>query len=101
RREHYQTRCQYHNLVNQERDGQATSCADAKTDAAIRDHVGVPGARRHAGGTERAVSAPLRVGFVGLGDMGGAIVTRLLAAGLPVTLWARRPESLRQFGSGR
>jgi 3-hydroxyisobutyrate dehydrogenase-like beta-hydroxyacid dehydrogenase len=33
--------------------------------------------------------------------MGGAIVTRLLAAGLPVTLWARRPESLRQFDSGR
>jgi 3-hydroxyisobutyrate dehydrogenase len=50
---------------------------------------------------EKAVSAALRVGFVGLGDMGGAIVTRLLAAGLPVTLWARRPESLRQFESGR
>jgi 3-hydroxyisobutyrate dehydrogenase len=47
------------------------------------------------------VSAALRVGFVGLGDMGSAIVTRLLAAGLPVTLWARRPDSLRQFGSAR
>jgi 3-hydroxyisobutyrate dehydrogenase len=50
---------------------------------------------------EKAVSAALRVGFIGLGDMGGAIVTRLLAADLPVTLWARRPESLRQFESGR
>jgi 3-hydroxyisobutyrate dehydrogenase len=49
----------------------------------------------------KAVSAALRVGFVGLGDMGGAIVTRLLAGDLPVTLWARRPESLRQFESGR
>jgi 3-hydroxyisobutyrate dehydrogenase len=29
------------------------------------------------------------------------MVSRLLAAGLPVTLWARRPESLRQFESGR
>jgi 3-hydroxyisobutyrate dehydrogenase len=47
------------------------------------------------------VSTPLRVGFVGLGDMGSAIVTRLLAAGLPVTLWARRADSLRQFESGR
>jgi 3-hydroxyisobutyrate dehydrogenase-like beta-hydroxyacid dehydrogenase len=43
----------------------------------------------------------VRVGFVGLGDMGGAIATRLMAAGLPVTLWARRPESLRQFEPGR
>src|ERR1700748_3299884 len=50
---------------------------------------------------EKAVNAALRVGFVGLGDMGGAIVTRLLAADLPLTLWARRPESLRQFESGR
>jgi 3-hydroxyisobutyrate dehydrogenase len=33
--------------------------------------------------------------------MGGAIATRLLAAGFPVTLWARRPESLRQFEPGR
>lgn len=46
------------------------------------------------------MSAALRVGFVGLGDMGGAMATRLIAAGLPVTLWARRPESLRQFEPG-
>ncbi|HEX3781275.1 MAG TPA: NAD(P)-dependent oxidoreductase [Pseudonocardiaceae bacterium] len=47
------------------------------------------------------MNASLRVGFVGLGDMGGAIAARLLAAGLPVTLWARRPESLRQFEPDR
>jgi 3-hydroxyisobutyrate dehydrogenase-like beta-hydroxyacid dehydrogenase len=33
--------------------------------------------------------------------MGGAMVTRLLAAGLPTTLWARRAQSLRQFESDR
>jgi 3-hydroxyisobutyrate dehydrogenase len=34
-----------------------------------------------------------RVGFIGLGDMGGAIAGRIVAAGFPTTLWARRQES--------
>lgn len=42
-------------------------------------------------------SATVDVGFIGLGDMGGALVTRILAAGFPTTLWARRPEALEPF----
>jgi len=38
-----------------------------------------------------------KVGFVGLGDMGGPIAQRILDAGFPTTLWARRPESLKPF----
>lgn len=38
-----------------------------------------------------------RVGFVGLGDMGGAIAGRIMSAGFPVTLWARREVSYAQF----
>jgi len=38
-----------------------------------------------------------RVGFIGLGDMGGAIVTRIIGAGFPTVLWARRPEALAAF----
>lgn len=47
------------------------------------------------------MTAAVRAGFIGVGDMGGAMVTRLIAAGLPLTLWARRPESLEQFEPGR
>jgi 3-hydroxyisobutyrate dehydrogenase len=39
----------------------------------------------------------LRIGFVGVGDMGGPIVSRIAAAGFPTAVWARRPESLTQF----
>lgn len=39
----------------------------------------------------------LRVGFVGLGDMGEPMARRLIEAGLPTTLWARRPASLEPF----
>jgi 3-hydroxyisobutyrate dehydrogenase-like beta-hydroxyacid dehydrogenase len=42
----------------------------------------------------RAVSA---VGFIGLGDMGGAIARRIIDAGRPTVLWARRAESLEPF----
>jgi 3-hydroxyisobutyrate dehydrogenase len=38
-----------------------------------------------------------RVGFIGLGDMGGAIATRIIGAGFPTRLWARRPEALSNF----
>jgi 3-hydroxyisobutyrate dehydrogenase-like beta-hydroxyacid dehydrogenase len=42
-----------------------------------------------------------QVGFIGLGDMGGAIASRIIAAGFPTHLWARRPEVLDEFsGAG-
>ena len=37
------------------------------------------------------------VGFIGLGDMGGAIATRIIGAGFHTRLWARRPEALNAF----
>ena len=39
----------------------------------------------------------MRVGFVGLGKQGAPIAERLLAAGHPTTLWARRAEALERF----
>ncbi|GGM64625.1 NAD(P)-dependent oxidoreductase [Dactylosporangium sucinum] len=39
----------------------------------------------------------LRVGFIGVGDMGGPIAGRIIAAGFPTTLWSRRPQSLARF----
>ena len=38
-----------------------------------------------------------RVGFVGLGSQGGPMARRIIDAGHPTTLWARRPESLEPF----
>ena len=38
-----------------------------------------------------------QVGFIGLGDMGGAIASRIIGAGFPTRLWARRPEALEAF----
>jgi 3-hydroxyisobutyrate dehydrogenase len=38
-----------------------------------------------------------RVGFIGLGDMGGALAARIIGAGFPTMLWARRPEALTSF----
>ena len=38
-----------------------------------------------------------RVGFVGLGSQGGPMARRIIDAGFPTTLWARRPESLEPF----
>ena len=40
-----------------------------------------------------------QVGFIGLGDMGGAIASRIIAAGFPTRLWARRPKVLDEFSS--
>jgi 3-hydroxyisobutyrate dehydrogenase-like beta-hydroxyacid dehydrogenase len=37
------------------------------------------------------------VGFIGLGDMGGGMARRIIAAGHPTVLWARRPEALEPF----
>jgi 3-hydroxyisobutyrate dehydrogenase-like beta-hydroxyacid dehydrogenase len=39
----------------------------------------------------------VRVGFVGLGDQGLPMARRVVAAGLPTTLWARRAASLEPF----
>ena len=41
----------------------------------------------------------LKVGFIGLGDMGGAIAQRIIAAGFPTALWARRAATLEQFAA--
>jgi 3-hydroxyisobutyrate dehydrogenase len=44
------------------------------------------------------VAAPrVRVGFIGLGSQGAPIARRIVDAGFPVTLWARRPASLERF----
>lgn len=40
---------------------------------------------------------PVRAGFVGLGSQGGGMAERLIACGVPTTLWARRSESLAPF----
>ena len=36
---------------------------------------------------------PERVGFIGLGAMGASMATRLLRAGYPMSVYARRPEA--------
>ena len=40
---------------------------------------------------------PPRVGFIGLGNIGGAMVTRIIGAGFPTVLWARRPDAITPF----
>ena len=39
----------------------------------------------------------MTVGFIGLGSQGAPIARRIADAGLPVTLWARRPATLEPF----
>jgi 3-hydroxyisobutyrate dehydrogenase len=39
----------------------------------------------------------LRVGFIGLGSQGAPMARRIVDAGFPVTLWARRPATLEPF----
>lgn len=39
----------------------------------------------------------MRVGFVGLGDMGGPIARRIIDAGFQTNLWARREVALKPF----
>jgi 3-hydroxyisobutyrate dehydrogenase-like beta-hydroxyacid dehydrogenase len=46
-----------------------------------------------------ADKAGLRVGFVGLGSQGGPMARRIVDAGFPTTLWARRPATLEAFTS--
>lgn len=38
-----------------------------------------------------------RVGFIGLGDMGGGMARRIIDAGFSTVLWARRPEVLAEY----
>lgn len=42
---------------------------------------------------------PIRVGFVGLGDIGEPMARHIIQAGFPVRLWARREASLSPFRS--
>jgi 3-hydroxyisobutyrate dehydrogenase-like beta-hydroxyacid dehydrogenase len=44
-----------------------------------------------------AADASIRVGFVGLGSQGLPMARRIVDAGHPTTLWARRPQSLAPF----
>lgn len=39
-----------------------------------------------------------RAGFIGLGSQGAPMARRIVDAGVPLTLWARRPESVAPFG---
>jgi 3-hydroxyisobutyrate dehydrogenase len=39
----------------------------------------------------------MRIGFIGLGAQGGPMARRIVEAGYPTTLWARRPASLEPF----
>jgi 3-hydroxyisobutyrate dehydrogenase len=39
----------------------------------------------------------MRVGFIGLGSQGGPMARRIIEAGYPVTLWARRQATLEPF----
>jgi 3-hydroxyisobutyrate dehydrogenase len=38
-----------------------------------------------------------RIGFIGLGSQGGPIAHRIVDAGLPLTVWARRPQILEAY----
>jgi 3-hydroxyisobutyrate dehydrogenase len=38
-----------------------------------------------------------RIGFIGLGSQGGPMARRIVDAGYPLTVWARRPESVEPF----
>lgn len=52
-------------------------------------------------GVDMTAANVLRCGFIGLGSQGAPIAARMISAGFPTTLWARRPESLQSFqGSG-
>jgi 3-hydroxyisobutyrate dehydrogenase len=39
----------------------------------------------------------LAVGFIGLGSQGGPMARRIIEGGFPLTVWARRPDSLLPF----
>jgi 3-hydroxyisobutyrate dehydrogenase-like beta-hydroxyacid dehydrogenase len=39
----------------------------------------------------------MHIGFIGLGSQGGPMARRIIEAGYPTTLWARRPATVEQF----
>ena len=39
----------------------------------------------------------MRVGFIGLGSQGAPMAGRIIEAGFPTSLWARRPAALEPF----
>jgi 3-hydroxyisobutyrate dehydrogenase-like beta-hydroxyacid dehydrogenase len=39
----------------------------------------------------------IRVGFIGLGSQGAPMARRIIDVGFPMTLWARRPDTLEPF----
>ena len=39
----------------------------------------------------------IRAGFIGLGSQGAPMARRIVDAGVPLTVWARRPETLEPF----
>ena len=39
----------------------------------------------------------MRVGFIGLGSQGAPMVGRIVDAGFPLTVWARRAETTAAF----
>jgi 3-hydroxyisobutyrate dehydrogenase-like beta-hydroxyacid dehydrogenase len=39
----------------------------------------------------------MHIGFIGLGSQGGPMARRIVEAGYPTTLWARKPETLEPF----
>lgn len=47
--------------------------------------------------SQEVASAPPVCGFVGLGSQGASIARRMIDAGLPARIWARRPETLEPF----
>jgi 3-hydroxyisobutyrate dehydrogenase len=48
-------------------------------------------------GTDEQNAPLMRVGFIGLGSQGGPMARRIVGAGYPVTLWARRPATLEPY----
>ncbi len=54
-------------------------------------------ARPHSATPTSSDRPQIRAGFIGLGDQGKGMADRLIACGVPTTLWARRAESLEPY----
>jgi 3-hydroxyisobutyrate dehydrogenase len=44
-------------------------------------------------------TTPASIGFIGLGSQGGPMAARIARAGMPLMVWARRPEALEPFAA--
>ena len=51
--------------------------------------------------SKRVVATSLKIGFLGLGTMGSAIVSNLLKSGHDVTVWNRTVAKVMMFSSVR